>query len=254
MNMLSRIKQAVRATGYAIDKIDDTVYDQDGLRTRHNHQYMENPRFQEAYKRGVLAAGQDYNWHWRVHIGLWTAANAAKLPGDFVECGVNRGFLSSAIMRYLDWDALGKKFYLLDTFAGVDERFTNQAEINQGVLERNQAWLDDGFYVQNVDIVVENFSEWSNIRIIQGSIPDTLDQVDAAEIAYLHLDLNAAVPEAAAFEYFWDRLTPGGHVLMDDYAYFGFDPQKSALDAVIDSVGANPLSLPTGQGLVIKSP
>ncbi len=64
------------------------------------------------------AAGQDYGWHWRVHVGLWAAASCASLEGDFVECGVNRGFLSSAIMEHLDWDKTGKHFYLLDTFNG----------------------------------------------------------------------------------------------------------------------------------------
>src|SRR6186997_1537210 len=98
------------------------AYDQDGLTSVHNHEFMEDPRFVAAYQRGVIAAGQDYKWHWRVHIGLWVAQNAARLSGDFVECGVNRGFLSSSIMAFLDWDRLGKKFYLLDTFRGIDER------------------------------------------------------------------------------------------------------------------------------------
>jgi hypothetical protein len=39
-------------------------------------------------------------WHRRVHVGQWAAACAAKLDGDFVECGVNRGFLSSSIMAH----------------------------------------------------------------------------------------------------------------------------------------------------------
>ncbi|MFO1082638.1 MAG: hypothetical protein U1E23_18685 [Reyranellaceae bacterium] len=58
--------------------------------------------FKQAYARGVQAAGRDYRWQWRVHIGLWAARHAAHPPGDFVECGVNRGFLSSSIMQMLD--------------------------------------------------------------------------------------------------------------------------------------------------------
>ncbi|MEY2942036.1 MAG: hypothetical protein RLY97_50, partial [Pseudomonadota bacterium] len=66
---------------------------------------MGDPIFQAAYARGVQAVGQDYHWHWRVHTGLWAARLAANLPGDFAEFGVNRGFLSSAIMQMLDWNA-----------------------------------------------------------------------------------------------------------------------------------------------------
>jgi len=101
------------------------VYDQDGLRSVHNHEFMGDPSFRKAYERGIRATGRDYQWHWRVHVGLWVATCASRLPGDFVECGVNRGFLSSAVMDYLDWDSLGKHFYLLDTFKGIDERFTS---------------------------------------------------------------------------------------------------------------------------------
>src|SRR4029079_9184251 len=78
-----------------VTEIDQSIYDQDGLRTIHNHDFMRQPNFVRAYDRGIKAAGSDYNWHWRVHVGLWAAFLASKLPGDFVECGVNRGFLSS---------------------------------------------------------------------------------------------------------------------------------------------------------------
>ncbi len=69
---------------------------------------MDDPAFRKAYERGIRAARDDYRWHWRVHIGLWTAAHAARLEGDFVECGVNRGFLTSAIMDYSGLGFFGK--------------------------------------------------------------------------------------------------------------------------------------------------
>src|SRR5262249_47604202 len=65
------------------------IYDQGGLRSIHNHEFMDDPAFRKAYQRGIRAAGDDYRWHWRVHVGLWAAACAARLEGDFVECGVN---------------------------------------------------------------------------------------------------------------------------------------------------------------------
>jgi hypothetical protein len=114
------------------------IYDQDGLRSIHNHEFMDDPLFRKAYARGVRAAGQNYNWHWRVHVGLWAAASASRLDGDFVECGVNRGFLSSAIMDYLDWDSLGKQFYLLDTFRGLDERFVSAEDGEGGGVREEQ--------------------------------------------------------------------------------------------------------------------
>jgi len=224
------------------------AYDQDGLTSVHNHEFMEDPRFVAAYQRGVIAAGQDYKWHWRVHIGLWVAQNAARLSGDFVECGVNRGFLSSSIMAFLDWDRLGKKFYLLDTFRGIDERDLASDEARR----KNAELIASGFYTTDAGPVRRNFSEWRNAIIVEGTIPDTLPMVEAREIAFLHIDLNCSPPEVAALEYFWDRLVPGAPVLLDDYAYYGYHEQKVAIDQLALRLGVPVVSLPTGQGLAIK--
>lgn len=232
----------------------ETIYEQDGLRSVHNHEFMHDAVFQSAYARGVQAAGTDYNWHWRVHTGLWAAATAAKLPGDFVEFGVNRGFLSSAIMKLLDWDTTGRTFYLLDTFAGVDARYVTADDIAVGVIERNQHDIDTGFYTFDLDAVRANFAEWAGIKLIPGAVPETLDQIDSDQFAFAHIDMNCAAPEIAAIDFLWPRLTPGGIVLLDDYAYIGYRSQKIAMDDFARRAGVAILSLPTGQGLIIKPP
>ena len=228
-------------------------YNQDGLTTIHSHDFMDSLAFQAAYQRGVTAAGTDYNWHWRVHIGLWAAATASRLPGDFVECGVNRGFLSSAIMQFLDWDRLGKQFYLLDTFRGIDERYVSREELASGVMEKSKAAIDSGFYVVGSQSVRANFSEWKNTRIIEGPIPETLPEVAARQIAFCHIDMNCSPPEVAALSCFWDRLVPGAVVLLDDYAYYGYQPSKDGMDRFAEKKEVAIASLPTGQGLLIKT-
>lgn len=227
-------------------------YDQDGLVSCHNHDFMSESAFCSAYQRGVQAVGQDYKWHWRVHVGLWAAFSASKLRGDFVECGVNKGFLSSSIMQSLSWDSLGKMFFLLDTFQGIDARYVTKEELASGILKKNEELKATGFYADTSDEVRENFSEWKNVRIIEGVIPETLEQVDAEQVAFLHIDLNCAPPEIAALNYFWDRLVPGAIVLLDDYAYRGYLPQKLAMDELAEAKGVKVVSLPTGQGLLIK--
>jgi len=226
-------------------------YNGDGLTSYHNHDFIREPAFAAAYARGIAASGVDYYFHWRVHVGLWAAQCAARLPGDFVECGVNYGFLSSAIMQRLDWNSLNKTFYLLDSFRGVDERLLTEGERDDGALDRNRAHLNSGFYVTGAERARLNFAEWQRVSIIEGMIPGTLGQVGAEKIAFLHLDLNAAEPEVAAAEYFWDRLVPGAMVLLDDYAYFGYRHQKAALDRFAQDRKVPIVSLPTGQGLFV---
>jgi SAM-dependent methyltransferase len=230
------------------------IYEEGGLRSIHNHEFLDDPAFRKAYERGVRAAGNDYRWRWRVHVGLWAAACAARLEGDFVECGVNRGFLSSAIMDYLDWDSLGKQFYLLDTFRGLDERFVSPEDRASGAVEKNAQNLETGFYVQGIEAVQATFSQWKNVSLIEGPIPETLSMVGANKIAYLHLDMNCSPPEIAAIRFFWERLVSGAPVLLDDYAFYGYVSQKIAMDRFAQEEGINILSLPTGQGLLLKPP
>jgi hypothetical protein len=215
---------------------------------------MQESTFIQAYTRGVKAIGgiDDYQWHWRIHIGLWAAKVASRLDGDFVECGVNKGFLSSAIMEYLDWNSLNRDFYLLDTFAGLDDRFVSDRERKLGALRKNADNLQSGFYITGADSVRANFAQWPRARIVEGAIPDTLGQVKARQIAYLHLDMNCAPPEVAALTYFWERLVAGAPVLLDDYAYLGYTQQKLAMDDFARERNVAICSLPTGQGLLIK--
>jgi len=251
----SLIKDLCKRFGLILLRDRPYIYHQDGLFSIHNHEFISDPNFIKAYQRGVKASsGVDSLFHWRVHVVLWVAQSAGKLPGDFVECGVNKGFYSSAIMEYLNWNSLDKTFFLLDTFRGIDERFVNEEEKRLGRLEINQKVLEQGGYEMDVAAVKANFSQWERVRIIQGAVPETLCQVEAERVAYVHLDMNCAIPEQAAAEFFWPRLVPGGFMLFDDYAYFGFEPQHAALNGFAESKGIKILSLPTGQGVVVKPP
>jgi SAM-dependent methyltransferase len=250
------VQRALRRFAEPLDSgyIGPHAYNADGLICLHNHDFMLDDAFLRVYERGVQAAGSDYNWHWRVHIGLWAARTAVRVPGDFVECGVNKGFLSSCIMQALDWDALGRRFFLLDTFKGIDERYVSARERKSGVLDRNRRFIDTGFYGTVLDDVRRNFAQWRNVVIVEGTVPATLAQVDADRVAFLHVDLNNSPPEVAAVEHFWERLSPGGILLLDDYAYWGYEPQKAGMDVLASKLDFEIASLPTGQGLVVKPP
>lgn len=72
------------------------------------------------------SAAVDPGIEWRVETALWAATAALHTPGDFMECGVNAGFISSAIMQHLDWRSrTDRTFFLVDTFNGpVFEQFS----------------------------------------------------------------------------------------------------------------------------------
>lgn len=223
----------------------------DGVFTKHHARFLTDPAFAAAYQRGLEATqGADPDFPWRVHIALWAAELASRVPGAFVECGVNAGFLSSAILHHLD---LGPRpYYLLDTFDGPPVEQFSEREVAEGRAEHARDAEARGAYVKDLQRIRANFAAWPNVRIIPGRIPDTLASVDAPQVAFLHLDLNCALPEREALRYFWPRLSPGGVVLLDDYCYRGHESQGDAIDELARELSAHVLALPTGQGLIMR--
>lgn len=242
----------IRGRGYVPFDIKK-YYGEDGLFSLHSDEFRRDPKFIEAYQRGVEAGqGVDPGIGWRVHVALWAARVACRVPGDFVECGVNAGLISSAIMHHLDWARLPKKYFLVDTFAGpVLEQFSAE-EHQSGWVALVEQRVATGGYVTDMERVRATFAEWPNAIPVQGVVPEILSAVPARQIAFLHLDLNCAAPELAALEYCWSRIPPGGVVLMDDYAHHGNAAQKHAIDAWALRAGIPVLALPTGQGLIVR--
>jgi len=235
------------------DEIYTPVYDFDGLKNDpgiiHNHDFMRNERFVHAYLRASGFSGVEYqNYYWRVHVAIWCASLGLSLEGDFVECGVYKGLLSTAIMSYFDWNSTGRDFYLFDTFEGVDERQLSDDEIKKGTIAYFREMYKEDIYQD----VVRNFSEFSNVQIIKGIVPYSLETVDIKKVAYLSIDMNNALPEIAAVNYFWDRLSPGAPILLDDYGFINYECQKRAFDNWAKEHSIEILALPTGQGLIIK--
>lgn len=224
----------------------------DELYTRNQPTFLNNAAFMNAYQRGIDAShGVDPGFHWRVHIALWAADLARRVEGDFVECGVNAGFVSSSIMRHLNWDRLGRTYYLIDTFSGPPMDQFSDVEVSNGRAGLARDAIERGAYVTDLDRIRGNFAEWKNVRIVQGSIPDVLAGVQPT-VAFLHIDLNCAMPERAALLHFWPLLSEGGVILLDDYCYQGHEAQAEALDLTAHELGADILALPTGQGLIIR--
>ena len=248
----ARADRWITARGYV--RFDTrNCYAEDGLYTVHNQSFRNDPRFREAYARGVQASeGVDPHFEWRLHISLWAAATALGAAGDFVECGVNAGFMSSAILRYLNWVSIPRTYYLVDTFAGPLVEQFSPAELARGKREQIGELLSAGAYVTDLDRIRRNFAEWPNTVIVQGEVPDVLPGIPVEQVAFLHIDMNCAAPECAALEYFWGKLSKGAVVLMDDYANYEYLEQQKALDDTARALGARVLSLPTGQGLIVR--
>lgn len=239
--------------GRSLHRCGVPVYVRDGLASVHDHSFLRDPGFVSSYARGVQACGGvDYELPWRLKVALWCGRQALRVPGDFLECGVNRGFVSSALLHALEWEKQGKMFWLVDSFAGIDVEQLTAEEMRRGRAEYNSKSLRRGFYEDNPASVLMNFQEWPHARVVQGVLPGCLSLMPLDRIAFVHMDLNSVGPEIQTLESLWCRISCGGIVLVDDYAFFGFAAHKPAYDAFARDRGVEVLQLPTGQGILVK--
>ena len=232
-------------------------YYSDGMAVLKNTSFVAEADYQRGYERACKSVGEDWGIYWRFHTCLWAAKKAMQLDGVFVECGVGKGFMSSGIMEALRWNEQDRQFYLFDNFTGVVEDLCTDDERSQmtsvygGVDAHNKAYAM--YYADSYEAVRENFAEWNNVTFVKGTIPETLRDINIERVAYLHIDMNCVMPEMEAIKFFWSKLTPGACVVLDDYAFPGYQLQYEAWNEWGRINGTPILTLPTGQGLITKT-
>jgi len=218
--------------------------------------FLEEPGFAEAFQS--IRGSHVYDQYappgsiaWRLHTLVWAARQALPLDGDYVECGVFKGDMSWVITRTVDLGGRGKTLYLYDTFAGYSDKYSSQEDFpqNPGFLAiANDIYRIPGLYQS----VRDRFAPLPFVRVVQGVMPDALQEVAPERIAFLHIDLNSPAAELGVLDQLFDRVVPGGMIVFDDYGWCFFRKQKDAEDEFMRRRGYQILELPTGQGLVVK--
>lgn len=184
------------------------------------------------------------NWQWNLTTMLWAVQTTRGVPGDFVELGVFRGHTTLFCADYVEFGGWPKTWWLYDTFEGIPED------------QQNPGWktLNDRIYVDtfSYEEVAERFAGYPNIKVIKGRVPEILTAGAPEKVALMHVDMNNAPAEIGALNYFFDRLSPGGVIVFDDYCWETARTQYDAEKAWFDARGLHVLALPTGQGVFVK--
>lgn len=190
---------------------------------------------------------------------LWALRQAVKyvvsrkLSGAFVECGVWRGGSSMLAARtFVDAGDISREFWLYDTYEGMPAPTEADRRIATGEVakdkfeqvrtgEDSSAWCD-----ASLEDVTENLATTGypaeKIRYVIGKTQDTLaDPANRpAAIALLRLDTDWYESTSAELNALFDRVTPGGVVIFDDYGHWA--GAKQAVDEFFAARG-NPYLL-----------
>ena len=202
-----------------------------------NNSMLEDKPFVEAWDKNIESTS-DRAIVWRRYVLATSAFHCVQLDGDFVECGSYTGVGVKTIVDYLGGVDFSKTFWAYDVYEHSSEMPNHpMPELGAHLYDRVKA----------------KFAAYPQVKLIKGLIPDSFEGNCPGRIAYLHIDLNQAPAEIAALDVLFDRVVPGGMVILDDYEWAGiYRPQKLAEDAWFDRRGYRVMPLPTGQGLVIK--
>lgn len=201
-----------------------------------NNSFLEDGAFRAAWQSNVLNIA-DQAIAWRRYILCCAACHCIHLEGDFAECGTLHGTGIKTVIDYFGKDNFSKNFYGYDTFD------TNPVEGH--TFPGQQA----GLY----DAVCQRFAGYHQVKLVKGMLPRSLEGNSPEKIAYLHIDLNHPDYEISVLDALFERVVPGGIIILDDYEWSGpYRRQKIMEDQWFSARDYRVFPLPTGQGQVLK--
>ena len=115
-------------------------------------------------------------------------------------------------------------FYIADSFEG----FPEISRFDPNHKKRGDYKIDGTF-----ESVLDTFAIFPNANIVKGFVPDIFKQFGSkTNYSVVLYDCDLYEPAVATFEYFWERILPGGFLMVHDYVAEdgGYTGVKKATD------------------------
>ena len=162
-------------------------------------------------------------------IGLFRLANiercaeqviAERIPGDFLEAGVCKGG-AAIFMRALQiaHGESGRRTWLADSFRGVpSSEAPVDARYGLHLEEARLPWLACSEAAVRMHFERYDLLD-ANVCFLPGWLADTLPSAPTGPLAILRIDVDLYSSTAQCLDLLYDRVSPGGFVIVDDYGY-----------------------------------
>ena len=189
---------------------------------------------------------------WQAHRAdrkfvLYSLARSVRhVYGDTAECGVLEGGGSYLICSVLG-DAANRTHHAFDSFEGLS---SPSAEDRPAVVTSFE-WKKGDLAVP-LSRVKRSLERFDFVEYHPGWIPDRFADVSDRRFAFVHVDVDLYEPTRASLEFFFERLSPEGILLCDDYGHATCPGARKALDELSRRHGIPLVELPTGQAFVVK--
>ncbi len=198
------------------------------------------PELQRAWVEGDKDNNSGDMVRLYAHYQNLKAIDERKIPGAMAELGVWKGNSAKILHAVLPQRTL----YLFDTFEGFDKRDLQKE--TPGLSGMEKFFKDTSLeYVRNL------VGADDKVIYCEGWFPETTIKVPADEkFCFVHVDCDLGSPVAAALDYFYPRLSPGGIMIIHDYSSGWWKDVKPAVDAFMKDKPETPLLLPVKSGSV----
>lgn len=170
--------------------------------------------------------------------------HCSHLDGDFAECGVYKGG-TAFLIAYAQYDRgiQDKRLHLFDTFTGMP------AEAGKDPSKHRENDFGD----ISLPAIRKYLQDFPFIAFCSGFIPETFKTVKDRKFAFVHVDVDLYQTAKDCCNFFYDRMVQGGVMIFDDYGFPRYRfAEKRAVDEFFHDKPETPISLPTGQAIVIK--
>jgi len=157
------------------------------------------------------------------------------VPGDIIECGVFKGtggYTFLKLKRYLCPNTIKKVigFDFFDTTSLLNSLSQQDKEAMSALFEGRGFSHEEAFYNHFKNSILQNGFEEHEFDLVKGNIsltfPQFLDNRPGLKMSLLYLDLDVAEPTYDVLCYAWDRISRGGLVVFDEYAYHKWSESK----------------------------
>lgn len=182
------------------------------------------------------------------------------IPGSIVECGVWRGGSMQACARtLLAAGETERDLYLFDTYEGMTpptaEDLRRDGRPAQELLDA-QGKDRPIWAVASLEDVQAGFDTVpypkERVHYVRGRVEDTVPGQAPEQISILRLDTDWYASTKHELEHLYDRLVPGGVLLIDDYGYW--QGSRQAVDEFLDKTGEQLLLLRMDEGRIAVKP
>ncbi len=115
-------------------------------------------------------------------------------------------------------------------------------------------YYGDGYFsdasADDVRALLGDFQAFIKIR--EGWIPETFVGLEDNLFALVHIDVDLYQTVLDCCVYFYPRLVSGVVLIFDEYAFPAARGEKDAVDQFFADKPESPVTLPTGQAIVLK--